>query len=248
MDEHIREAFEADYVTWLQKPQWDAIEASLLLGGYIPEELPEARDTLNRAIEVTQGIHGRIAAAIASGTIHFRNTPTTWVNWAQKNQPTIPERLTVAHEWLVTRDKDGVAASAENAPPLNDGDGCTPIEKEAKPKQGTDLPPYLTTSDLVACFGGYMGVSNPAKVLSEYPKWAARNGALVSRGRRGAPSKTKPDISKWDPVLFALNLLNKNPLPKLMEIGILKQQHLDTVFSKRSLTEWKPIWIKNKPL
>ena len=127
------------------------------------------------------------------------------------------------------------------------GAGDTATEDE-EAEQEADPPPYLTTSDLVGCFCGYMGVDNPAKVLSEYPEWATKDGALVQRGRRGAPSKTKSDISAWNPVQFALNLLDKKPLPHLSGIGHLKQQHLDTVFSMKSLAEWKPIWIANKPL
>jgi hypothetical protein len=118
--------------------------------------------------------------------------------------------------------------------------------EDAEAARKADLPPYLTTSDLVGCFGGHMGVGNPAKVLSEYPKWATENGALIQRGRRGTPSKSNPDISAWDPVQFALNLLDKKPLPTLDGLGNLKQQHLDTVFSMKSLAEWKPIWIRNK--
>jgi hypothetical protein len=49
-------------------------------------------------------------------------------------------------------------------------------------------------------------------------------------------------------VQFALNLLDKKPLPHLDGIGNLKQQHLDTVFGMKSLAEWKPIWITKKPL
>jgi hypothetical protein len=123
----------------------------------------------------------------------------------------------------------------------------TAVEDE-QPEQETVVPPYLTTSDLVGCFCGYMGVTNPAKVLSEYPRWATKDGALVQRGRKGAPSKSKPDISAWNPVQFALNLLDKKPLPKLDGLGYLTQQHLDTVFSMKSLAEWKPIWITKKPL
>jgi hypothetical protein len=124
-------------------------------------------------------------------------------------------------------------------------DGTTIGNEESE--DDTDEPPYLTTSDLVGCFCGYMGVNNPAKVLSEYPKWATRNGALVSRGKRGKPTNANPDSSAWNPVQFALNLLNKKPLPQLDEIGDLKQQHLDTVFSMKSLAKWKPIWTKSKP-
>lgn len=110
------------------------------------------------------------------------------------------------------------------------------------------LPPYLTTSDLVGCFGAYMGVKKPAKVLSEYPVWARKNGALVRRGKRGKPTKENPDVSAWNPVMFAQNLLDKKPLPQLDELGELKQQHLDTVFSMKPLAKWKPIWGKSKPL
>jgi hypothetical protein len=110
------------------------------------------------------------------------------------------------------------------------------------------LPTGLTTSELIDCFGGYMGVKNPAKVLSEYPVWATKSGALIQRGRRGKPSKTAPDISAWHPVQFALNLLNKNPLPVVDGLGDLKQQYLDTAFSMKSLNKWKPIWARSKPL
>lgn len=110
------------------------------------------------------------------------------------------------------------------------------------------LPPGLTTSELISCFGGYMGVKNPAKVLSEYPVWTKKNGALLSKGRRGKPSKSKPDTSEWNPVQFALNLLEKIPLPVLEGLGELKQQHLDTVFSMKSLNQWRLIWGRSKPL
>lgn len=139
------------------------------------------------------------------------------------------------------------STTGDNVAPAKLGAGDTVIEDE-QPEQDTDTPPYRTTSDLVACFGGYMGVDNPAKVLSEYPKWATKNGALVSRGKRGKPTNANPDSSAWNPVQFALNLLDKKPLPHLSGIGNLKQQHLDTVFSMKSLAEWKPIWIANKPL
>ncbi len=110
------------------------------------------------------------------------------------------------------------------------------------------LPPFLTTTELIACFGGYMGVTNPAKVLSEYPKWAIKDMALVHKGRPGKPSRERPDVSEWNPVRFALNLLDKNPLPQLDGLGDLKQQHLDTVFSFKSLIEWRPLWMKSKPI
>lgn len=114
-------------------------------------------------------------------------------------------------------------------------------------EQPDPLPPYVTTKELVGCFGGHMGVKNPAKVLSEYPVWARKDGALVHRGRRGKPSKTTPAISEWNPVQFAINLLDKRPLPVIDGIGELMQHHLDTVFGYKSLDSWKPIWRKEKP-
>lgn len=128
---------------------------------------------------------------------------------------------------------DGEQASMQ---PIDDG--------QELPK----LPPYLTTSDLVGCFGGYMGVENPAKVLSGYPRWATKNGALVHRGKRGKPTKENPNVSAWNPVQFALNLLGKKPIPTLSGLGKLKQEHLNTAFGIKSLTEWKPFWTNSKPL
>jgi len=145
-----------------------------------------------------------------------------------------------------------IQATATHAPAAPNaiekvGAGDTAIEDEQS-EQETNVPPYLTTSDLVGCFGGYMGVDNPGKVLSEYPKWATRNAALVQKGKRGKPSKENRDISAWNPVQFALNLLDKRPLPQLDELGVLQQKHLDTVFGMKSLAKWKSIWIKSKPL
>ncbi len=108
-------------------------------------------------------------------------------------------------------------------------------------------PQFLTTSELVECFMGYMGVENPAKVLSEYPMWACKNGASVTKGKRGKPSKTSPDSSQWNPVQFALNLLEKRPLPILSGIGKLKSIDLDIVFRMKLLQPWEQEWKKRKP-
>ena len=138
-----------------------------------------------------------------------------------------------------------------------DMEPAAPVQASpAHPKANVDAesalepsdPPYLTTADLLGCFGGHMGVENPAKVLSEYPDWATKNGALVQRGKRGRSTKENPNVSAWNPVQFALNLLCKKPLPRLSGIGNLKQEHLDTVFGMKSLAKWKPIWATSKPL
>jgi hypothetical protein len=164
-------------------------------------------------------------------------------------------KLAAHCQWRLPAELGALAANAdaaEQSAPVPDVGAC----ETAVPELGSinadgeheQLPPYITTSELVGCFGGYMGVANPAKVLSGYPKWTTKGGALVQRGRRGTPSKAKPDISAWNPVQFALNLLDKRPLPRVSGIGNLKQQHLDTVFGMKSLAEWKPLWIRNKPL
>lgn len=102
-------------------------------------------------------------------------------------------------------------------------------------------PPYLTTREITDCFMEFMGVDDPSKVLSEYPEWATRNGGLVLRGSRG-----RTNDSAWNPVQFALNLLDKNPRPTVAGKGPLKLDHLDAVF-KLKLDQWEPIWRAKRP-
>lgn len=173
-----------------------------------------------------------------------------FATWAVSRMkwPDLPRDLVaLARNQVDAPEQIDAPAPVSNAEPAKVGAGDTAIE-DVQSEQETNVPPYLTTSDLVGCFGGYMGVDNPGKVLSEYPKWATRNAALVQKGKRGKPSKENRDISAWNPVQFALNLLDKRPLPQLDELGVLQQKHLDTVFGMKSLAKWKSIWIKSKPL
>ena len=135
-------------------------------------------------------------------------------------------------------------------PRIVDADGTwlfdgAPADTDEEPET---IAPYLTTTELVDHFLGFMGVANPSKVLSEYPAWATKNQALVNRGRRGKPSKTRPDSSEWDPVQFALNLLGKDPTPILYGTGKLQWHDLDKLFGRKLLQPWKQEWDKKKPV
>ncbi len=140
-DLRLRRAFNADYLLWLEKPEWSALEAPFLLGGFVPEELPEGSKTLDEAIEATQGIHEAIAEAIKAARLPVRNAPTAWVVWAEQRGLTLPpELIALAREQPNTPEQNDSPAFAGNAPPMNDGDSCAKIENKAKSKQENGEP------------------------------------------------------------------------------------------------------------
>jgi hypothetical protein len=171
-----------------------------------------------------------------------------WLNWCL----TKPHFAYIADAFNVNLEESEVELEREKYPPqsidkletndTSENDGTLPV-----PTLESELPRGLTTSVLLSCLGGYIGVEDPAKVLSGYPDWAMANGALMQRGRPGRPSHTNPDVSEWNPVQFALNLFARKPLPTLAGIGKLHAKHIDTVFEGASLSAWKPIWQLKRP-
>lgn len=108
------------------------------------------------------------------------------------------------------------------------------------PATNRTSPGPLSTKVLAECFCSVSGLRDLRHRLSELPKWAVEDGALVQRGRRGDKSG-----SLWDPVQFAINLYRRDP-----KIGIpphkLRKDELDNIFEFEALADWKNEWKRRK--
>lgn len=159
--------------------------------------------------------------------------------------------------WIQKSEAERVRAILTSSEDANEGDAAEKSDPKNKlPDMKSSMsskscsedaaaPKPLTTALIVQLFGSHMGLENPAKVMSEYPKWATANGALIRRGERGLTGES--DVSAWNPVRFALNLLEKAPvIPSLGQR--LTARNLDTVFEFRQLADWKEEWKSKRPI
>lgn len=88
----VRRAYQADYIFWLKKDQWDVAEAAMLFAGFEPEEFPDGDSTYSALASETDGIHRLIADDIASGKLAVKNSPGNWIDWLmQTGHPLKPE-------------------------------------------------------------------------------------------------------------------------------------------------------------
>lgn len=243
--DHYNAIYDAHH--WFKIQNLQPMEAALLLCRQHPKKNPDPDNTyvdgddawpgryhlLLRAFEDEASVSPQHRSLLQWRTI-ARERGLTYHPWIEKY---LDARTALTQPTEPAAQKGGADETA------NDGQDSTQPNDDQK-----ELPPYLTTTQLVECFSGYMGVDDPAKVLSGYPDWAIRNKAMVVRGRAGKPSLSNPDTSQWNPALFALNLLEKKPVPMLSGLGKLKQQYLDTPFSMKLLQPWKQEWNKVKPL
>lgn len=231
-----------------QMPTLSAAQAACLMSALDPDkfvtwsERPGRKDP-SRNIEKARAIQ-----RLAESQGRLTASPKEWLEWAQGRRFNVHTGFLLAVWELPEQPPIPADSGSEYDAEAVGGEGTASGKRESEAAIPAAMPPYITTTELVACFGGYMGVQDPNKVISGYPNWATKNRACITRGKAGAVSANNPNVSQWDPVQFALNLLAKRPIPQLSGKGKLRQQDLDTVFSMRSLDAWKPRWVKSKPL
>lgn len=211
-----------------QMPTLTAAQAARLMCGLDPDIFENLDARPNRNDPTDLCIKAKKIQRLAETQGKDRATPNEWLEWA------------TAH---VVKVHDGFRLEIEAKSQTLEGGASDAIATDNAPL----LPHYITTSELVAAFGGFMGVGDPRKVISEYPNWATKNKALIRKGRRGRATEHNPDVSAWDPVKFALNLLEKRPRPMISGKGKLTSNDLDAAFSMLGIDEWMGLWKAQKP-
>ena len=89
----VRKAYQADYKSWLQKDQWNVVEAAMLLAGFEPEAFPNGDSHYSDLASQTDGIHRLIADDISAKKLSFKNPPGIWIAWFKQTGLPLPSEL-----------------------------------------------------------------------------------------------------------------------------------------------------------
>lgn len=92
----VRRAREADYIFWLKNAQWHPTEAAILLGGYEPASFPDGSLSYESLAEDVDGIHRLIIESINDKEMAVVNSPADWIEWAKRQNITLPPALAEA--------------------------------------------------------------------------------------------------------------------------------------------------------